>query len=386
MQARRPTARARGSLRVFPEVSGHETTIDPTLALAERALMRGLSVKAQKDRAELSQICKSWPFVRLLIEELKQQNSYEVSENLCSLAAVCIKGMDPDQYSAELRNDLASEMWIETANARRKAAEWNRAAKAIQQANLLREQGTGNIWLRAHCMEIGAAIQADQGQLSISLPQFASSRELYESVEDWPKVARSLIQSANYVSEHDPRQALSLTKRALPLIPEVDSGLTNLAKLLEVECLIEMEQITEAAALFGHCLDRHLTGRLRIRTDFIGARLLHAVGYLREAERLHSEVVAADLRAALYKDAFLDLLFQFNLHVREGALEKAASICRRALGEVELAAVSHEQIRRVWEFLLERVQSVEEDVIKRARAYMAAHWRHPASQLPAFLL
>jgi hypothetical protein len=95
-------------------------------------------------------------------------------------------------------------------------------------------------------------------------------------------------------------------------------------------------------------------------------------------------VVTADLRAELYKDAFLDLLFLFNLHVKEGDLDKAVFICRRALEEAELAAFSHEQIRGVWQFLMERVQSVEQDLIRGVRAYMAVHWRHPANQVPLF--
>ncbi len=388
MQALRPTSRPGGPLRVLAEIFGleHETSIDQTLALAERAAMRGHTLKAQKERAGVSRVCKSWPFVRLLIQELKQQSSYEVAENLGSLTAVCIQGMDPSQYSEELRCDLSSEMWAELANARRKAAEWGRATKAIQRADDSREKGTGNVWLRAHCLEVRAAIFADQGQLSEALGQLVSCRKIYEEVEDWPGVARSLIQSANHLSEHDPLRALGLTKQALPLIPKADPGLANLASLLEVECLIELDQIPEAAALFGHCLERHETGRLRIRRDFIGARLLHAAGYSKEAERLHADVVTADLGAGLYKDAFLDLLFLFNLHVKEGDLDKAESVCRRALGEAELAAFSHDQIRGVWQSLRERVQfkAIEQDVIRKVRAYMAVHWRHPAHQSPAF--
>jgi tetratricopeptide (TPR) repeat protein len=386
MRAQRPTSRPGGPLRVLAEIFSleQETSIDRTLALAERATMRNLSLKAQKERAGTSRVCKSWPFVSLLIQELRQQNSYEVSENLGSLTAACIQAMDPYQYTQELRNDLASEMWVAMANARRKAAEWTRAAKAIEQADALREKGTGNVWLRGYLMEIRAAMEADQGQRSDALGRLALCREIYETVEDWAGVARSLIASADCLSENDPLQALRLTKQALPLIPETDLGLTNIANHLEVECLIDLGQVAEAAALFGLCLERHETGRVKIRRDWIGARLLHAAGYPKEAERLHGEVVTADLRAELYKDAFLDLLFLFNLHVKEGDLDKAVFICRRALEEAELAAFSHEQIRGVWQFLMERVQSVEQDLIRGVRAYMAVHWRHPANQVPLF--
>jgi len=119
---------------------------------------------------------------------------------------------------------------------------------------------------------------------------------------------------------------------------------------------------------------------MRIRREFVCARLLHAAGFRKEAERLHSDVVTADLEASLYKDAFLDLLYAFGVHVREEELDKAASICQRALSEVELAAFSHEQIKAIWTLLLEKVhrRTIELDLIKRARGYMAVHWRHPS--------
>ncbi|MFY9824061.1 MAG: hypothetical protein WAM82_21965, partial [Thermoanaerobaculia bacterium] len=347
--------------------------------LAERSAMRHLSIKAQKDRAGVSKVCKSWPFVALLIKELSQQSVYEASENLGALIAVCIQGMDPIHYSEELKSDLMAEMWAELANARRKAAEWPRALKAIERAGSFRQQGSGNVWLHTHFLEIRAAIQSDQGSLVEALAELESCREIYAGVEDWPGVARTLIQAANNLAEHDPSRALRFAKQAIPLIPTSDPGLLGIANLLQVDCLIWLEQIPEAAGLFARCLARNEVGRMRIRREFICARLLHAAGFKKEAERLHSDVVSADLEASLYKDAFLDLLYAFGVHVREAELDKAASICQRALSEVELAAFSHEQIKSIWTLLLEKVQrrAIELDLIKRVRGYMAVHWRHP---------
>ena len=63
-----------------------------------------------------------------------------------------------------------------------------------------------------------------------------------------------------------------------------DRGLTQadlakLARLLQVDCLIWLAELSEAASLFGSCLQSHETGRMRIRRDFVGARLLHSFGY-----------------------------------------------------------------------------------------------------------
>ena len=382
MRAQRPTSRPGGALRVLADIFGleQETSIEGALALAERSAMRHLSIKAQKDRAGVSKVCKSWPFVGLLIKELSQQIVYEAAENLGALIAVCIQGMDPIHYSEQLKSDLMAEMWAELANARRKAAEWPRALKAIERAEAFRQQGSGNVWLLTHFLEIRAAIQADQGSLVEALAELESCREIYEGVEDWPGVARTLVQAANNLAEQDPSSALRFAKQAIPLIPISDPGLLGIANLLQVECLICLEQIPEAAGLFARCLARNEGGRMRIRREFVCARLLHAAGFRKEAERLHSDVVTADLEASLYKDAFLDLLYAFGVHVREEELDKAASICQRALSEVELAAFSHEQIKAIWTLLLEKVhrRTIELDLIKRARGYMAVHWRHPS--------
>jgi len=170
-------------------------------------------------------------------------------------------------------------------------------------------------------------------------------------------------------------------------VPSSEPELAKLARLLQVECLICLAELPEAASLFASCLQSHETGRMRIRRDFVGARLLHAFGYRKEAERAFRDVVTADLELSLYKDAFLDLLYVFGMHVREGELQKAEAICEHALTQPELAEFSHEQMRTVWMLLLENVQrlAVATDLLGEVRTYLAAHWRRPANDTPPFL-
>src|SRR5262249_10585915 len=137
---------------------------------------------------------------------------------------------------------------------------------------------------------------------------------------------------------------------------------------------------------YGSCLQSHEAGRMRIRRDFIGARLLHAFGFRKEAERMFQGVVTADLELSLYKDAFLDLLYVFGMHGREGELPKARAICEYALKQPELAEFSHEQMRTAWTLLLENVQqpAVATDLLGEMRKYLAVHWRRPAKDSPPF--
>ena len=99
---------------------------------------------------------------------------------------------------------------------------------------------------------------------------------------------------------------------------------------------------------------------------------------------MFQDVVAADLELSLYKDAFLDLLYVFGMHLREGELQKARAICERALTQPELAEFSHEQMRAVWTLLRDNVQRlvVATDLLGEVRKYLAVHWRRPASETP----
>jgi tetratricopeptide (TPR) repeat protein len=385
---KRPAFRLGSSLRILTEIFDleQEDALEATLAHAEWSEMRLLTPKAQKDRAAVTKVCKSWAFVSLLLRELWACTTYEAAERLAHLTTICIQGMDPSQYSEHMTMDLHVELWAELANARRKAAEWSRANQAIHRAETLRMKGSLSPWLEAFCLAVGALIKADQGFVDEAAVNLERCWKIYERLEDWPAVARTLIQASNALAETNPAEGLLLAKRALPLIPPSDPELAKLARLLQVDCLIWLEELPEAVSLFGSCLQSHETGRMRIRRDFVGARLLHSFGYRKEAERVFQDVVAADLELALYKDAFLDLLYVLGMHVREGELQKAREICEHALTQPELADFSHEQMKTVWTLMLQNVQrlSAATDLLGEVRKYLAIHWRRPADGTPPF--
>jgi len=160
-----------------------------------------------------------------------------------------------------------------------------------------------------------------------------------------------------------------------------------LSELLRVECLIEIQKPTEALQVFRRC-SRVLIASQRIQTRirgrFTGARLLDALGFKQQAERLFYEVVDQDVEHELYKDAFLDLLYIYDRHVVSGDFEKAALVCRRALTDPSLSRIAHEQIRDLWTQLLEAAQHrpISRDSLEDLRRYLNVHWKHPAAEPP----
>ncbi len=123
---------------------------------------------------------------------------------------------------------------------------------------------------------------------------------------------------------------------------------------------------------------------MQIRGRFTGARLLDALGFEPQAERLFNEVVDGDIEQELYKDAFLDLLYLYGRHMKAGDVEKAARVCRRALTDSVLAEIAHEQLRTLWSQLLEVAQHREigEDVLREIRQYLSVFWKRPAGKPP----
>lgn len=195
------------------------------------------------------------------------------------------------------------------------------------------------------------------------------------------------MQRANILVETDPAGGLDALDRAAPLIPAEDSILTLLAGLLRVRCLIELQRPAEALPIYRRCSRLFIANpriRLRLRGRFTGAQLLDALGYKQQAGRLFEEVIESDIEHELYKDAFLDLLYLYGRHVKEGDLDKAARVCRRALTDSSLAAIAHEQMQDLWTQLLEAAQrqAISQELLKDLRQYLNVHWKHPAATPP----
>ena len=197
------------------------------------------------------------------------------------------------------------------------------------------------------------------------------------------QVAKTLIKAANALSEPDPQQGLLLLDQAEPKLLPGDP-LISTARLLRVDCLIWTGELREAIHRLTYC-DRPSAGRLQIRYRFVGARLLHSLGHRKEAERLFQEVISEDLEGDLFKDALLDLLYLLKVHLADGEMSKALAVCRRALSEAVLADFSHEQLKSVWQQILNAVETnaIAPNSFAALKLYFSLHWKHPASQPPA---
>ena len=377
--------RKRGAAKIVRNLLDLEERgiVEMLVADSQWAELQRLGPKAQKERIAVSAACKAPAFARLLLVELRNSSSWEEAERLAALVAASTHAMDPSEFDSSLKNDLRGETMIELANSRRRAAEWKRSEDALTKAEAFLAAGTGDRRLRARLLTIAAHLDADRGKTESAVAAFTRSRKLYESLGERAMVARTLVQLADTLSEPDPHAGLAYLDEADSYLVAGDP-LTLNAKLLRVDCLVWTGQHREASRCLIGC-ERPESGRMLIRYRFIGARVLHALGYRREAERLLGNVVTDDLENELFKDALLDLLYLLKVHIIEGERDKAIGVCRRALGEPVLADFSHDQIKAVWRQILAALEipTFDAAIFPSIKLYLSLHWRHPASSVPS---
>jgi tetratricopeptide (TPR) repeat protein len=285
-------------------------------------------------------------FLELLLAELRSTGSRDESEFLASLAILAVQGMDAKKYPTALKNDFLAGVWTEVANVRRIGSEWHHADVALRRAEQYLVKGTEDPLPRARTLSIAASLRAEQGQLSEAVELLERCRKIYKAGRDWTLMARTLVQMAYVLMESEWERGLALLDQAAPLIPAEDATLLWLAANLRTGGLIEAGQIEQALLVFQQAeslLTVQTRPNAKLRNTFTAARLLEALGRRKEAERLFEELIAEGLEREWYKDAFLDLLYLFGFHIRAGAAEKAVDVCRRALAQLELLELGHDQ-------------------------------------------
>lgn len=387
------TAKRAPLLKIMVELAGFEKTMatERLLAKAELAELRRLTPGAQKERVILSRFCHSAAFLDALLDALRAPRSREESESLATLALLAAQGMDLAEGSEAFKNDLLAKIWTESANARRIRGEWQPARTALLRAEEHGSLGTGDESIKARRLSIAGSLQCDLGRRDEAMASLEECRKAYLLCGEWLQLGRTLVKMAHCIADDEPERALNLLDRANIYDPPEDAGLRSLMERIRTDCLVTVGRVEDALRAFAEAervRPPHARPSAALRSTFIAARILEALGHMQEAEALFDEVVTGDLEQGFYKDALLDLLYIFGFHVRLGSPERAAEVSLRTLGEMDRHdSVVHEQLRSVFARLTEaaRGESLDERMLAEARDYLQAHWKHPAPSEPALV-
>jgi tetratricopeptide (TPR) repeat protein len=375
-------ARRAALLKATAEVAAFEKAkaLDRLLAKAALAEIRRLKRGAQKGRVILSRFCHSPAFLDALLDSLCSPRSREESESLANLAVLAVRGVDPAEGSEIFKNDRLAMIWIEAANARRVRGEWQQARAALLRGKEHRVQGSGNLLIRARWLSIAGSLECDQAGHEGALASLEESRQAYALAEDWLNVGRTLAIMANCTADDEPERALAFLNRANAYLSLADASLRSLVERIRTECLIALGRIEEALQAFAEAerlRPLHDRPAAALRSGFVAARLLEAVGHLQEAEMLFDAIVSEELERGHFKDAGLDLVYLFEFHLRLGSPERAADAGVRALDELtRRQGPGNEACRSVLAGLIDaaRGQALDEEMLRDAREYLRAEW------------
>src|SRR4051794_36597494 len=79
--------------------------VEPLAAIAEWAELRRLSRRSQRDRVRMTKACRTIPFFRLVLSELKEESSWEEAEFIAGLALLSIEAMNQREQITQASNN-----------------------------------------------------------------------------------------------------------------------------------------------------------------------------------------------------------------------------------------------------------------------------------------
>jgi tetratricopeptide (TPR) repeat protein len=176
--------------------------------------------------------------------------------------------LDPLLHGQALANDLAARAWASIGNVRRLSSDLAGAAAALEQAERLLDEGTGDLLERARLFDLQTSLLRAQRRLGPALLASRKAVGIYRRLGERHLEGRALINQATllYVTG-EPERTIPLLTRALAridaareprlrfmVINNLFAGLTELGRFAEAEALLP--QVHAAATAVGTRRDR----------------------------------------------------------------------------------------------------------------------------------
>jgi tetratricopeptide (TPR) repeat protein len=280
-----------------------------------------------------------------------------------ALLAHTLAGLLPRSGCPEpVRHDLQGEALRIVANCRRLAGDWQGCAGTLGAARNDLERGSGEPAREARLLSIEASLAADTGHEEQALALLARVTLLYRRMQDPAALASVTVQEASaLLSAGRHEEAIARAEEALRCLPPGEGRLELLARNIVTESLVFLGRPAEALrSLFAsQPLYEQLRGpRTELQWGYLVALLLDAQGLDQESEKVYQDNVEGLMEAGLFKNAFWNLLTQFEALFRRGALDQAARTCEQALARFDEAGMdSHGPMKELCRNLLTLVQA-----------------------------
>jgi tetratricopeptide (TPR) repeat protein len=318
---------------------------------------RGWSNRAGKERQALRE---GWAGVEILLAvcfEARYRDPRQMLR-LAREARSAAEKLDPALYGRQRLADLRARTWAELANALRVSEQFDKVRDALRRARLLvREEGTGDLLIRARIDDIEGSYWKDLRFLIDAEDLFASACRTYLRIGEHHLAGRVLVtRGLAQIIDGRPEEAIAFLRRSIALLDaERDPQLIETAQHNLLLALADAGQYREASEML---LQSGLRQKFAddplnlLRLRWVEAKILAGHGRYTEAEKALSDVrasfrihrlelvatiVGLDLAKVLFQQGKLDQLYRLVRELRVAAeayrLQDSVS---RALGTLEV--------------------------------------------------
>lgn len=354
------------------------------------AELKELSPAKQSERVQAIAALQTGEMFEVILADAREMGLSDpyTGEHAALTAHRLLDFLAPERYPGTIKSDYKAEAMVVVANCRRIAGDWKGSRAALAAAENYLRSGTGDPLPEAHLLSIHASLSRDMGKLEFALGLLARASEIYENVGSRTDLAKSRVKEAVILlSATQAEEALRTAEGALRLLGPRDVRLEMLARSLITECFLVLGRLPEALRSLDGTrpfYEQYAGGVTSLKVSYLEARMLDALGCVREAEKLYRDAAHGFAEAEIYKDAFIVKLALFESFVRRDALDKATRLCKEAIDLLEQTSTAHAQMIQVWRDLLRytATRAIKLYHVAEVRDYLVRHWASPAPHPP----
>jgi len=383
-----PIDRALRSVRkLLPKIEQDRERRDRGIALfRERGGWDGMT------SAEKRSIQGLWPHIEIFLQrsfDARYSNPREMLE-LAQTAQTVSGRLDGSRYGETLVFDLRARVWGELGNAYRVNERYQEADTAFVTAHRLLDQGTGDLFLRAHLWDLESSLRRAQRRFGNALGLLDEARKAYRKLGDCHLSARTLMRKGICLmlaeKRHEAAQALRQAYLQIDQAREPELAATASHNLLNA--LIDAGRIGEAGRLLLESGLRQFFANdplnlLRIR--WVEAKILAGRVRLRDAERVFGEVRAGFREYELHYDAALAGVDLALVRVKQS--KDVRDLALELYSECRAHGVNPQAVRALHTFeILSRHKAVTVPRVERLRGFLAQLQHDPGLAFDSALM
>ncbi len=358
------------------------------------AELKELSPKEQADKVNSVAAVHQREVVETIIQEARlvcRRDPYS-GEHLAMTAHRLVDQLPGGCFSAQVKDNLRLSAMTVVANSRRLAGNWRGSFAAIHSAKSHLTAGKIEPNAEAYLLSIHASLVCDMGQLEDAVLLVSRAADIYRKAGDFKGLATMKIQAADALyGAGKASEAIPMAEDALTLLTPDCLRLEMLARSIITECMVALGRLPEALKSYEATkpLYDEVGDELTLfKAEYLEARILDALGYARESEKLFRSALAGATEMEAYRLSFLFRFAFFESLFKRNALGKAARLCQEGIDLLQQADGVHPQMCQVWRDLLAvvKAETLIEDHLVEMRKYLMRHWALPARRAPFSVL